>query len=75
MRERERQIPSKTIGRNHCCLTFVSRTTELMENPTYIRFSSYWHDVAATGLLPFAALVFFNARIFMKVCSVWYVYR
>ncbi len=42
-------------------------TTALNEDPDYIRFSSYWHDLVATGALPFAVLVFFNAKIYMKV--------
>ncbi len=39
----------------------------LMMDPRYIKFSAYWDDIFATGLLPFAALLFFNSRIYAKI--------
>ena len=42
-------------------------TTSIMEDPVYIRFSSYWDDLFTTGFLPLAILVFFNLRIYLKV--------
>ena len=39
----------------------------LMENTGYIRFSSYWDELLISGLVPLASLVFFNARIYLKV--------
>ena len=44
----------------------------LMENTGYIRFSSYWDELLISGLVPLASLVFFNARIYLKV-STYYV--
>lgn len=40
-----------------------------MSNPRFIKFSSYWDDIFATGLLPFAALIFFNAKIYSKISN------
>ena len=48
----------------------------LMENTVYIRFSSYWDELLISGLVPLASLVFFNARIYLKVseyCSCLFV--
>ena len=42
-------------------------TTSIMEDPVYIRFSSYWDDLLTTGFLPLAILIFFNLRIYLKV--------
>ena len=42
-------------------------TTSIMEDPVYIRFSSYWDDLITTGFLPLAILIFFNLRIYLKV--------
>ena len=41
----------------------------LMENTGYIRFSSYWDELLISGLVPLASLVFFNARIYLKVST------
>ena len=40
--------------------------TPIMEDPVYIRFSSYWDDVFTTGVLPLAILIYFNIRIYLK---------
>lgn len=44
-------------------------TTHLMDNENFIQFSSYWDDIFCTGLIPFGALMFFNASIYMKIRS------
>ncbi len=38
-----------------------------MEDPTYIRFSSYWDELITTGIVPLLALIYFNLRIYLKV--------
>ena len=42
-------------------------TTPIMDDPVYIRFSSYWDDLFATGALPLAISIFLNLRIYLKV--------
>ncbi len=42
-------------------------TTSIMEDPTYIRFSSYWDELITTGIVPLLALIYFNLRIYLKV--------
>ena len=42
-------------------------TTPIMEDPNYIRFSSYWDDLFTTGFLPLAISMFFNLKIYLKV--------
>ena len=42
-------------------------TTPIMEDPNYIRFSSYWDDLFGTGFLPLAMSIFFNLKIYLKV--------
>lgn len=42
-------------------------TTHIMENPVYIRFSSYWDDLIVTGFLPLMVTIFFNLRIYLQV--------
>jgi hypothetical protein len=42
-------------------------TTSIMEDPVYIRFSSYWDELITTGILPLLALIYFNLRIYLKV--------
>ena len=42
-------------------------TTELMETPSYIRFSSYWDELVSTGFGPLIALTYFNTRIYTKI--------
>ena len=39
----------------------------LMENPAYIRFSSFWDEVLISGVVPLVLLVFFNINIYLKV--------
>ena len=43
-------------------------TTSIMEDTTFIRFSSYWDDLFSTGVLPLSISIYFNLRIFLKVC-------
>lgn len=38
-----------------------------MEDPDFIRFSSYWDDILTTGVLPLGMSIFFNLRIYFKV--------
>ena len=49
-------------------------TTSMMEDPDYIRFSSYWDDLFVTGFLPLCISIFFNLRIYLKVRSYIFVY-
>ena len=42
-------------------------TTDLMNNPIYISFTSYWDDLFATGIFPFVALVYFNVLIICQI--------
>lgn len=35
-----------------------------------VQFSAWWDRIITTGLLPFAALVFFNLRIYYKIRQV-----
>ena len=42
-------------------------TTDLMENPDYVQFSSYWNDIIVTGLLPLILLCYMNLRVFIKI--------
>lgn len=42
-------------------------TTDLMENPYYIQFNSYWNEVFATGLVPLITLCYMNLKIFLKI--------
>ena len=42
-------------------------TTPIMDDPVYIRFSSYWDDLFATGALPLAISIFLNLKIYLKV--------
>ena len=39
----------------------------IMEDPNYIRFSSYWDEITITGVIPLLALVYFNTSIYLKV--------
>ena len=47
-------------------------TTSLMEDPVYIRFSSYWDELITTGILPIVSLIYFNLRIYLKVYFILY---
>ncbi|XP_040576694.1 uncharacterized protein [Lepeophtheirus salmonis] len=42
-------------------------TTDLMEDPDYIQFSSYWDEMITTGAVPLLALIYFNARMILKI--------
>ena len=42
-------------------------TTSIMEDPDYIRFSSYWDDLIVTGFLPLILIIYFNLRIYLEV--------
>ena len=44
-------------------------TTSVMENPEYVRFSSYWDDLTISGIVPLVSLIYFNARIYLKVIN------
>ncbi len=43
------------------------QTTDLMEDPVYIQFSSYWDELLTTGAVPLMALLFFNVRMILKI--------
>jgi len=42
-------------------------TTDLMENPIYVQFNSYWIDIFATGLVPLLFLCYMNMKIFFRI--------
>ena len=42
-------------------------TTRLNEDKDYITFSSWWDELIVTGVIPLAALVVFNLRIYLKL--------
>ena len=42
-------------------------TTKLNEDKDYITFSSWWDELIVTGVIPLAALVVFNLRIYLKL--------
>ncbi len=44
-------------------------TSPIMEDPDYIRFSSYWDEIFISGIVPLVSLVFFNTRIYLKVAA------
>ena len=48
-------------------------TTSIMENPTYIRFSSYWDELITSGIVPLLALIYYNSNIYCKVSTIVYV--
>ena len=48
-------------------------TSPIMEDPDFIRFSSYWDDLFTTGVLPLGISIFFNLRIYLKVINVSYL--
>ena len=51
-------------------------TTDLMEDPNYVRFSSYWNEIMVTGLAPLVILCYMNLRIFLKIkVRFWVHYR
>ena len=41
--------------------------TDLMEDPDYIVFNSYWNDLLLTGFIPLLALVYLNSSIYRKI--------
>ena len=49
-------------------------TTTLMEDPTYIWVNACWDDLIANGLLPLAALVYLNLKIYQKEIIIFKVY-
>ena len=53
------------------------KTTSLMEDHLYIEFNAYWDDLCFTGFVPLIALLYFNVRIYLRVCwyyvIVWYI--
>ena len=40
-----------------------------MDDPVYVQFSSYWNELFVTGLMPVAALVYMNTKIYLRICS------
>ena len=43
------------------------KITDLMGDPTYIRFNSYWDEIIVTGFMPLILLMYFNVKLYMKV--------
>ena len=46
-------------------------TTVIMEDPIYIRFSSYWDDLFVTGVLPLGMAIFFNLKAHECFENIW----
>ena len=42
-------------------------TSNLMENPLYVRFNSYWNELFATGIAPLISLCYMNLKIFLRI--------
>lgn len=42
-------------------------TTDLMEDPNYIQFNSYWNELFATSALPLICLMYMNFKIYQKI--------
>ncbi|XP_059083030.1 uncharacterized protein LOC131880413 [Tigriopus californicus] len=42
-------------------------TTDLMEDPSYIQFNSYWNELFATSALPLICLMYMNFKIYQKI--------
>jgi hypothetical protein len=45
------------------------KTTHLMENTAYIWINAYWDDLMVTGFVPLMVLIYFNVRIYLRVCK------
>ena len=43
------------------------KITDLMGDPAYIRFNSYWDEIIVTGFMPLILLMYFNVKLYMKV--------
>ena len=42
-------------------------TTDLMENPYYVQFNSYWNELFVTGFVPLFTLCYMNLKMFFKI--------
>ena len=50
-------------------------TTDLMENPYYVQFNSYWNELFVTGFVPLFTLCYMNLKMFFKIkVSTWVLY-
>ena len=43
------------------------RTTQMMEDATYITISAYWDDLMVTGFAPIFVLTYLNLQIYLRV--------
>ena len=46
------------------------KISEMMGDPIYIRFTSYWDDILVTGFIPLLLLMYFNLKLYLKVINV-----
>ena len=42
-------------------------TTDIMENPYYVQFNSYWNELFVTGFVPLFTLCYMNLKMFFKI--------
>ena len=42
-------------------------TAPMMDDPSYVLFTSFWDELFTTGILPLALTTYFNIRIYAKV--------
>ena len=50
-------------------------TTDIMENPYYVQFNSYWNELFVTGFVPLFTLCYMNLKMFFKIkVSTWVLY-
>jgi len=43
------------------------KISDMMGDPIYIRFTSYWDDIFVTGFIPLLLLMYFNVKLYFKV--------
>ena len=43
------------------------KISDMMGDPIYIRFTSYWDDILVTGFIPLLLLLYFNLKLYFKV--------
>ena len=52
------------------------RISDMLQDPIYIRFSSYWDDIVVTGLIPLLLLMYFHSKMYLKVkMATKYIYN
>ena len=43
------------------------KISDMMGDPSYIRFNSYWDEIVVTGFMPFLLLIYFNLKLYFQV--------